>query len=64
VLLVASFAATQVVSPTGALALVRGANLGGALPALVDAPPLPRGACHSATFWFEPLSSSQDFIRH
>ncbi len=37
VLLVASFAATQVVDPTGALALVLGANLGGALPALVSA---------------------------
>ena len=37
VLLVASFAATHVVSPSGALALVLGANLGGALPALVDA---------------------------
>jgi phosphate:Na+ symporter len=37
VLLVASFAATHVVSPNGALALVLGANLGGALPALVDA---------------------------
>jgi phosphate:Na+ symporter len=37
VLLVASFAATHVVSPDGALALVLGANLGGALPALVDA---------------------------
>jgi phosphate:Na+ symporter len=37
VLLVASFAATHVVSPSGALALVLGANLGGALPALIDA---------------------------
>jgi phosphate:Na+ symporter len=37
VLLVASFAATHVVDPTGALALVLGANLGGALPALVSA---------------------------
>jgi phosphate:Na+ symporter len=37
VLLVASFAATNVVDPTGALALVLGANLGGALPALTDA---------------------------
>jgi phosphate:Na+ symporter len=37
VLLVASFAATHVVDPTGALALVLGANLGGALPALVNA---------------------------
>src|SRR5437870_2292775 len=37
VLLVATFAATHVVDPTGALALVLGANLGGALPALVDA---------------------------
>ncbi len=37
VLLVATFAATHVVAPAGALALVLGANLGGALPALVDA---------------------------
>src|SRR2546429_2228683 len=37
VLLVATFAATHVVDPTAALALVLGANLGGALPALVDA---------------------------
>lgn len=37
VLLVASFAGTHVVSATGALALVLGANLGGALPALIDA---------------------------
>ncbi len=37
VLLVATFAATHVVEPTGALALVLGANLGGALPALVAA---------------------------
>ncbi|TLY68553.1 MAG: Na/Pi cotransporter family protein [Gammaproteobacteria bacterium] len=37
VLLVATFAATHVVDPTGALALVLGANLGGAFPALVDA---------------------------
>jgi phosphate:Na+ symporter len=37
VLLVASFAATHVVDPTGALALVLGANLGGALPALTGA---------------------------
>ena len=37
VLLVATFAATHVVEPTGALALVLGANFGGALPALVDA---------------------------
>jgi phosphate:Na+ symporter len=37
VLLVASFAATHGVSPNGALALVLGANLGGALPALIDA---------------------------
>ena len=37
VLLVASFAATHVVGSNGALALVLGANLGGALPALVDA---------------------------
>lgn len=37
VLLVASFAATHVVSAIGALALVLGANLGGALPALMDA---------------------------
>jgi phosphate:Na+ symporter len=37
VLLVGSFAATHVVGPTGALALVLGANLGGALPALVNA---------------------------
>jgi len=37
VLLVASFAATHVVDPTGALALVLGANLGGALPALTSA---------------------------
>jgi phosphate:Na+ symporter len=36
VLLVASFAATHAVSPNGALALVLGANLGGALPALVE----------------------------
>ena len=38
VLLVASFAATHVVDPTGALALVLGANLGGTLPPLIDAP--------------------------
>jgi len=37
VLLVGSFQATHVVDPTGALALVLGANLGGALPALLDA---------------------------
>ena len=37
VLLVGSFAATQVVGPTGALALVLGANLGAALPALLNA---------------------------
>jgi phosphate:Na+ symporter len=37
VLLVASFAATHVIDSTGALALVLGANLGGALPALVNA---------------------------
>jgi phosphate:Na+ symporter len=37
VLLVGSFAASHVVGPTGALALVLGANLGGALPALIDA---------------------------
>ena len=37
VLLVASFAATHVVDPTGALALVLGANLGGTLPPLIDA---------------------------
>jgi phosphate:Na+ symporter len=37
VLLVGSFQATHVVGPTGALALVLGANLGGALPALLDA---------------------------
>src|ERR1700724_934894 len=48
VLLVASFAATHVVDPTGALALVLGANLGGTLPPLIDAPtpaarPLPPG---------------------
>ena len=34
VLLIASFAATNVVDPTGALALVLGANLGGTLPPL------------------------------
>ncbi len=38
VLLVASFAATHVVDPTGALAFVLGANLGGTLPPLIDAP--------------------------
>jgi len=37
VLLVASFAATHVVDPTGALALVLGANLGGTLPPLINA---------------------------
>jgi phosphate:Na+ symporter len=37
VLLVGSFEATHVVGQTGALALVLGANLGGALPALVGA---------------------------
>jgi phosphate:Na+ symporter len=37
VLLVGSFAASNVVGPTGALALVLGANLGGALPALLNA---------------------------
>ena len=37
VLLVVSFAATHVVDPTGALALVLGANLGGALPPLMHA---------------------------
>jgi phosphate:Na+ symporter len=37
VLLVGSFEASHVVSPTGALALVLGANLGGALPALLEA---------------------------
>jgi phosphate:Na+ symporter len=37
VLLVGSLAASHVVGPTGALALVLGANLGGALPALLDA---------------------------
>ena len=37
VLLVASFAATHVVDPAGALALVLGANLGGTLPPLIDA---------------------------
>jgi phosphate:Na+ symporter len=37
VLLVGSFAASHVVGPTEALALVLGANLGGALPALLDA---------------------------
>lgn len=37
VLLIASFAATHVVDPTGALALVLGANLGGALPPLTGA---------------------------
>ena len=36
VLLVGSFEASHVVGPTGALALVLGANLGGALPALLD----------------------------
>ena len=37
VLLVASFAATHVVDPIGALALVLGANLGATLPPLIDA---------------------------
>ena len=37
VLLVVSFTATHVVDPTGALALVLGANLGGTLPPLIDA---------------------------
>jgi phosphate:Na+ symporter len=37
VLLVGSFEAGHVVGPTGALALVLGANLGGALPALLNA---------------------------
>jgi phosphate:Na+ symporter len=37
VLLIGSFEAIHVVSPTGALALVLGANLGGALPALLNA---------------------------
>jgi phosphate:Na+ symporter len=37
VLLVSSLAASHVVGPTGALALVLGANVGGALPALLDA---------------------------
>lgn len=37
VLLIGSFEAGHVVGPTGALALVLGANLGGALPALLDA---------------------------
>ena len=37
VLLVSSFTATHVVDPTGALALVLGANLGGTLPPLIDA---------------------------
>jgi phosphate:Na+ symporter len=37
VLLIGSLAASHVVGPTGALALVLGANLGGALPALLDA---------------------------
>jgi phosphate:Na+ symporter len=37
VLLVASFAATNVVDPAGAVALVLGANLGGAFPALMNA---------------------------
>jgi phosphate:Na+ symporter len=37
VLLVGSFQASHVVDPTGALALVLGANVGGALPALLDA---------------------------
>jgi len=41
VLLVASFAASSVVSPIGALALVLGANLGGALPTLVSATTVP-----------------------
>ncbi len=39
VLLIGSFAASHVVGPTGALALVLGANLGGALPALLNASP-------------------------
>src|SRR6184192_1266117 len=48
VLLVATFAATHVIEPTGAVALVLGANIGGALPALVGAStaaarPLPLG---------------------
>lgn len=37
VLLVGTFEASHVVGPTGALALVLGANIGGALPALLDA---------------------------
>jgi phosphate:Na+ symporter len=37
VLLVGSFEASQVVGPTGAMALVLGANLGAALPALLNA---------------------------
>jgi phosphate:Na+ symporter len=37
VLLIGSFEASHVVGPTGALALVLGANLGGALPALLNA---------------------------
>jgi phosphate:Na+ symporter len=37
VLLIGSFAASHVVGPTGALALVLGANVGGALPALLEA---------------------------
>jgi phosphate:Na+ symporter len=37
VLLIASFAATHVVEPTTALALVLGANLGGTLPSLIGA---------------------------
>lgn len=36
VLLIGSLAASHVVSPTGALALVLGANVGGALPALLE----------------------------
>jgi phosphate:Na+ symporter len=41
VLLVASFAASSMVSPIGALALVLGANLGGALPTLASATTIP-----------------------
>jgi len=41
VLLIGSFQATHVVGPTGALALVLGANLGAALPALLNASTVP-----------------------
>jgi len=37
VLLIGTFEASHIVGPTGALALVLGANLGGALPALINA---------------------------